>query len=500
MVNSEVSGIAFSVHPVTEDRNQLIIEAGFGLGEAIVSGQVTPDSYVVEKEPRRIIDTNISTQSRALYRVKAGGNEWIDIPEPKASSQVLTEKQILEFADLIMRIENHYGFPCDIEWAFEKNKFYITQSRPITTLNKVKTTSSDKDKVTLVKNTDCQIDWSNANSLFHYSIAAGGYFNNFNKLFGKNISFVYLSYVNGVASAYLPTNEYETLGLYLAEKSREGNTYQNWIIDFKKSADDIRELFLTLTPLTFFDNIEQIKATYNNYTPRQVAIKTASNFLTKETDRHIFEQFELARKYSETLFLDNNKLVVASLEEVVKKTNGKYTLKQLMFGTVDEVARIYNGDLFIQDDELNKRFKRCGVFSFKEGLIIFAQSWADEIETTWSSAGGEDQVKGNSAYPGTVTGICRIIKDYKNADINDGEILVTGMTDPNFVQLIKKAKAIVTDGGGLLCHAAIISRELKKPCIIGTKIATQVLKDGDLVEVDAERGIVKIIERGPDNS
>jgi pyruvate,water dikinase len=134
MVNSEVSGIAFSVHPVTEDRNQMIIEAGFGLGEAIVSGSVTPDSYVIEKEPRRIIDINVSSQTRALYRVETGGNEWINISEPKASSQVLTEAQISEFADLIMRIENHYGFPCDIEWAFEKGEFYIVQSRPITTL------------------------------------------------------------------------------------------------------------------------------------------------------------------------------------------------------------------------------------------------------------------------------------------------------------------------------------------------------------------------------
>lgn len=124
MVNSEVSGIAFSVHPVTEDRNQMIIEAGFGLGEAIVSGSITPDSYVIEKEPRRIIDINVSSQIKALYRVETGGNEWIDIPEPKASSQVLSEAQILEFADLIIKIENHYGFPCDIEWAFEKGKFF----------------------------------------------------------------------------------------------------------------------------------------------------------------------------------------------------------------------------------------------------------------------------------------------------------------------------------------------------------------------------------------
>lgn len=136
MIQSEVSGIAFSVHPVTEDYNQMIIEAGFGLGEAIVSGSVTPDSYILEKVPRRIIDINVSTQTRGLFQNPAGGNEWLDIKEPEASSQVLSEKQISELADLVVAIENHYGFPCDIEWAFEKGKFYIVQSRPITTLSR----------------------------------------------------------------------------------------------------------------------------------------------------------------------------------------------------------------------------------------------------------------------------------------------------------------------------------------------------------------------------
>jgi len=137
MVESEISGVAFSVHPVTQDRNQLIIEAGYGLGEAIVSGSITPDSYVVEKEPRRIIDINTNVQTKGLYRSEKGGDKWIDIPEPKSSSQVLSKDQILELSKIVLKIENHYGFPCDIEWAFEKNKFYIVQSRPITTLSKL---------------------------------------------------------------------------------------------------------------------------------------------------------------------------------------------------------------------------------------------------------------------------------------------------------------------------------------------------------------------------
>jgi pyruvate,water dikinase len=72
-------------------------------------------------------------------------------------------------------------------------------------------------------------------------------------------------------------------------------------------------------------------------------------------------------------------------------------------------------------------------------------------------------------------------------------VLVTSMTTPDFIVAMKKAGAIVTDEGGLSCHAAIVSRELKIPCVIGTKIATKVFKDGDRVEVDANKGIVKIL-------
>jgi pyruvate,water dikinase len=72
-----------------------------------------------------------------------------------------------------------------------------------------------------------------------------------------------------------------------------------------------------------------------------------------------------------------------------------------------------------------------------------------------------------------------------------GDILVTSMTTPDYVPAMEKALAFVTDEGGLSCHAAIVAREMKKPCIIGTKIATKVLKDNDLVEVDANKGIIK---------
>lgn len=135
MIQSEVSGIAFSVHPITEDYNQLIIEAGYGLGEAIVSGSITPDSYVVEKESLQIIDQNISEQKKALVK-EGASNNWVMVDKEKREQQKLSNAQIIELSKIIIQIEKHYGFPCDIEWAYENNKFYIVQSRPITTLSK----------------------------------------------------------------------------------------------------------------------------------------------------------------------------------------------------------------------------------------------------------------------------------------------------------------------------------------------------------------------------
>lgn len=137
MVQSEVSGIAFSVHPITEDPNQLIIEAGYGLGEAVVSGSITPDSYVVEKEPRQIIDKNISEQKRAIFRSE-NHNDWVMIDREKRNIQKLPDEKILKLSELVIKIEKHYGFPCDIEWAYENKKFYIVQSRPITTIKNKK--------------------------------------------------------------------------------------------------------------------------------------------------------------------------------------------------------------------------------------------------------------------------------------------------------------------------------------------------------------------------
>ena len=106
------------------------------------------------------------------------------------------------------------------------------------------------------------------------------------------------------------------------------------------------------------------------------------------------------------------------------------------------------------------------------------------------------ELRGASAQPGMARGIARIVttENIEFADIQPGEILVCDNTDVRFLPLMKKAGAIVTDRGGILSHAAIISRELKVPCVIGTKNATEILRGGDEVEVDASSGVVRILK------
>jgi pyruvate,water dikinase len=79
--------------------------------------------------------------------------------------------------------------------------------------------------------------------------------------------------------------------------------------------------------------------------------------------------------------------------------------------------------------------------------------------------------------------------------MNEGNVMVAHTTFPSLVPAMKKASAIITDDGGITCHAAIVARELKTPCVVGTKIATKILKDGDMVEVNADKGIVKVIKK-----
>jgi phosphoenolpyruvate synthase/pyruvate phosphate dikinase len=148
------------------------------------------------------------------------------------------------------------------------------------------------------------------------------------------------------------------------------------------------------------------------------------------------------------------------------------------------------------EKERKKRQEKCFFMYDHENVYEFYGSDAQELLDEVLNAEKEEEIRGMVASKGkeaAVKGIARIVHNPYKDTFSDQEILVTSMTRVEFVPLMRRAKAILTNEGGLACHAAIVSRELGIPCVIGTKNATKILKDGDEIEMDLEKGIVKIL-------
>lgn len=198
------------------------------------------------------------------------------------------------------------------------------------------------------------------------------------------------------------------------------------------------------------------------------------SYLVETVDRVAFSYWgalaDLARKQA----ISFEDILLCTFEEIIDLLNKKdlpqdYKKRADGFGlrTINDTTTLIIGD------ELHK--------ALTESL--------EEVETE-----GITEIKGMTANKGLVIGVVKILESPKDIPkLQPGEILVAHETTPDLVMAMKISGAIVTNQGGITSHAAIVSRELGKPCIIGTKIATKVLKDGDLIEVNADEGIVKIL-------
>ncbi len=624
MVDSECSGIAFSVHPVTQDENQVIIEACFGLGEAIVSGTITPDAYVIEKKPRRIIDKNIIVQEKGLYRDSKGGNEWRALPKKMGEKQEISDKEILELTEIILNIEKHYGFPCDIEWAREKGKFYIIQSRPIATLTERKeekiidsqlefdinkfsklnyhyfhnrfrtpiytyllweglTHHHNKD-VSFDYEIDNMIDldndlavdineWNNLvkrinnylerdknllKKLMKQALELNSEILVLVRSLNKNFKKDYTSTLKDLNSFFKKTYQFGAFNIFtlLVEKNLEEKLKEIIRIKFGEDRTDIFQTLTTPQELSavqereldilkistlpskqrdkavkehlkkfawlknsaysgdFYNykdllgeirKIKNSKQALSEYTVKLkeqkkefnkyfdslgdnekefvIVLLKSINFRSWRTERFYFNAFkldDLFKHLGENLGLENYKdIFYFTPPEILN------VLKQKKFADSQPIKERKIGYVMVSDKSSTRIYSGKATIKFKKRVNV-----KEKIESKF------DKLSGQIAYTGKIFGKVRIIINKKDlTKVEDGEIIVTEMTTSDFVPALKKAKGIVTNEGGITCHAAIIARELKKPCIIGTKIATQILKNGDEVEVDANKGIVKIIKK-----
>ncbi len=134
MVESERAGIGFSVDPVSGDRTRIMVEASFGQGEIVVSGEVEPDTYTVAKDGPRIDDVRVGHKTRKIVRGPDGHDRTLAVSDIDADHRVLTDDEVLEVARLIQVVEDHYAIPMDIEWAYAAGHLWLLQARPVTAL------------------------------------------------------------------------------------------------------------------------------------------------------------------------------------------------------------------------------------------------------------------------------------------------------------------------------------------------------------------------------
>lgn len=614
MVFADVAGVAFSVNPLTQNINEILVNAVYGLGEAIVSGEVTPDQYLIHKTGR-ILDQTHVPQSKGLYS-KRKKVTWCDIPQKEQNKAKLSPEMILKLSAIVAKIEKFYNFPVDTEFAVKNQKIYILQARPITTFSntpkdyraaKVYERQSiplfaqdafeglmgqtkliekyfkfphvkDLDVAAYAERYLCyspkftaecrdayywaykQQDFS---ALFKVGQICRRNYRFYQKTIAKyakkipsprelenmlnNIShrmlfemvFVdMLMDLSDIVSADLlallqkkkVANMTETLLILsangdLTRVERENQSMQvildtarrtkNWQTDKKinQLIDKHLEEFSGVT----------VRAMHGQFMTREDVInrlkenlKSHKNFFTKNFAKdkkmvqNIFKQYHFnafekefiafvkEANFLRTYILDMYHWLGEKFMLIFDKIGQPYGYKGFDFRNMmpGEIIDWYYGKskfkLREDDDWMWYRYddERKVVDTSQAIKKALKQFVLPDRKTTVSA----DLVKGTTAYPGIVRGPARILKNIKEVGkVHHGDVIICTMTWPSIIIALEKAAAFVTDEGGILCHAAIIAREMKKTCITGTKNATALFNDGDIIEVDGETGTVRKI-------
>lgn len=291
----------------------------------------------------------------------------------------------------------------------------------------------------------------------------------------------------------------------LYKKIEEHTKKYNWVYYVYQGPASTEEYFVEILKDWVKKDIEPTRAIEANYRSieelKAEQEKAISKLKLSDEDRAFID---LTR---ESVFLkpwrrDMQSHTYYLMERVVFEIASRLslTLEQIRMMLPQEVERALREN-FVDKKIIDNRMKNC-VYSVEDNkeLILCAD---DAIKYVKENMNDEEEIKvemveefrGTVACAGEAKGVVRIINSPIDIEkMKDKDILISFATNPNLMPAIRKAAAIVTDEGGLTCHAAIVSRELRIPCIVGTRIATKVLKDGDLVEVDANKGIIKIIK------
>jgi len=433
MVESQVSGVMFTVDPVSQDPNSLSIEAGFGLGEAIVSGMITPDRYLVDKSSNTVSKRQVNRQEEMIALV-GGENKRLQVPEELQEARKLSDQQVLELAQYGRRLEAHYNFPQDVEWAIENDSLYIVQTRNITTLSKEKVEQAVRQR----QQAEVEQHMQQIPRVESFNMAKER-----TKAPQEGLEII------GAQPNKLP--QVEEISFAQEEKqAKQENEMEN-----------PRERQISEVLTQFSPSVEQ---------------KSEKERVESES-HHLFADF---------------------FSKIPKETKEEQATPQETQQTSQPQAEPDSEEYYGKKEEAEEKNEEniMQVFSPQSETSSSSSSAipvaAGAVAAAGQAAGAETiLLHGLGASPGIAAGPVRIVLDAHQLDrVKKGDILVTEMTSPDFVPAMKRAAGIITDSGGSTCHAAIVSREMGVPCVVGTRNATKTLREDEIVTVDANSGVI----------
>lgn len=445
MIEPDYSGVIFSIDPSSETKNYTIIEMVKGLGEKLVSGKVTPTKIFIRKQTKRI--------------------------DLKLGNLNIKKDTINALMENVEKIEKIYNQPMDIEYAITKDECYILQARPITATS-LSPKTFDLFLTRQKPIIDIEIFYKGEYEGIK-AITRNLYY--FKPLFVYNKEENNVSiYYNGVDLEELPEPMYyyldldfdKTLDYY--ETIKKDIKYLDNIIDNNQTIEykSYIEKIIEIYPFT---SLGQLAGHFNEMTQR---VKDVLIEFREKYDYIIYKAIDyLILKVKEKLPKEYQAYIdFLKLEEAVNNN----------FPSIEELEKrkqgyiYYNGALYVTED--------YDQFFCKQNISIAAKENA-LLTGTFTYYSGEN-IKGR---------VCKIMNDKDFSNFKEKDIIVTPMTSPKFLSILKHCQAIITDEGGVTSHAAIISRELKIPCLVGTMGATKNLSTGDFIEI-TPRGEVKKIK------
>ena len=345
--------------------------------------------------------------------------------------------------------------------------------------------------VKLVVSNDWKKEWAGGWSFFTGSMLSRGYVNYFNTTLGFGPKQVLLITHKHYTTCYITIQDKNDFGNNLAKLFISHTTLaKKWSDDLIQASDTIMDVFDTIDEQGFTkENFISFVNGMHAYALAHWIVKSVVNFIQPDILENYMSDFTNARIYSEPVFDRLEKVIASAFTKITVQKNT--TVENLYAMTKEEFESLLFDDVLVNAVD---RFNQQGTMVTLDEAYALTASDIDEITSEWNKNNESNIIRGTVGNKGLVTGVARIINDPHNYHtFNEGEILVSSMTRPEFVPLMQKAAAIITDGGGILCHAAIVARELNIPCVIGTENATRIIKDGSSVEVNANNGIISIL-------